>query len=158
MPGHLKEKLTRSSKKDLLSGSYNILVQKPPKSLPQELSVGHGICKIFMQGPPREDLTRISTISFVKDLCRIMKGPLRKECSRISTKARFPRDFTIKMPQTKSLRIPRRRLWRSLRNRNAHGHATRAILCENLQAKCHGREVRPASCASLRSRNAYMDM
>ena len=43
----------------------------------------------------------------------------------------------------------------SLRNRNAHGHVTRGILCGNLQGKCRTLIPRPAFCASLRSRNAY---
>ena len=45
----------------------------------------------------------------------------------------LPREFTMNRPQTKS---PRRRLCGSLRSRNAHGHLTRAILCDNLQEKC----------------------
>ena len=40
-----------------------------------------------MQGPLREDLTRISTRSSVKDLYSIMQGPLREEFSKISTRA-----------------------------------------------------------------------
>ena len=31
-----------------------------------------------MQGPLTEDLTRISTRSSVKDMCRITKGPLKR--------------------------------------------------------------------------------
>ena len=73
------------------SGSYKILIQEPPKSLPQELFVQaplrYGICKIFMQGPRREDLTRISTRSSVKDMHGIMHEPLREEFIRISTKS-----------------------------------------------------------------------
>ena len=73
------------------SGSYKILMQEPPKSLPQELFVQaplrYGICEIFMQGPRREDLTRISTRSSVKDIYTIMHGPLREEFIRISTRS-----------------------------------------------------------------------
>ena len=46
----------------------------------------------------------------------------------------------------------------SLSSRNAHGHLTRAILCENLHEKCRAPEhpeLRPTVCASLRSRNAH---
>ena len=71
-------------------------------------------------------------------LYRIMAGPLREEFSRIST--RVMREFTMKMPQTQSLRTPRRRLCASLRNRNAHGHVTRAFLRENLQEKCRAQD------------------
>ena len=36
------------------SGSYKILIQEPPKSLPvTQAPVRHGMCKIFMQGPLR---------------------------------------------------------------------------------------------------------
>ena len=45
------------------------------------------MCKLLMQGPYREDLTRISTRSSVKDPYRIMQGPLREELSRISTRS-----------------------------------------------------------------------
>ena len=44
----------------------------------------------------------------------------------------------MKMPQTQSLRPPRRRLCASLRNRNAH--VTRAFLRENLQEKCRAQD------------------
>ena len=49
----------------------------PPKSPPEELSYKRlqymdGICKIFMQGPLREDLTRISTRSSHKDLYKTL--------------------------------------------------------------------------------------
>ena len=36
----------------------------------------------------------------------------------------------------------------------AHGHATKAILRENSQAKCRRPRLRPTFCVSLRSRNA----
>ena len=39
--------------------------------------------------------------------------------------------------------------------RNAHGHATGAILCENLQVKCRFPKPRQPFCASLLSRNAH---
>ena len=43
----------------------------------------------------------------------------------------------------------------SLRSRNAHGHLTRAILCENLQEKRRTPIPGTSFCASLRSRNAH---
>ena len=71
-------------------GSYKILIQEPPKNLPQELSykpLRHCMCKTFMQGPLRKDPTRISTTrSSVKDPYRILQGPpqsLRGEFIRI---------------------------------------------------------------------------
>ena len=60
-------------------------------------------------------------------------------------------------------RIPRQKCRRprlrptfcvSLRSRNALGHVTRAILCENLKEKCRRPHLRPTFCASLRNRNA----
>ena len=62
-------------------------------------------------------------------------------------------ELTLKM--TRSLRTPERTLRASLRSRNAHGHATRAILCENLQEKCGGPRSGRRVCASPRSRNAH---
>ena len=44
--------------------------------------------------------------------------------------------------------------WASLRNRNSHGHVTRALPCGNLQGKCRAAGPRRTFCASLRSRNA----
>ena len=67
----------------------------------------------------------------------------------------LPREFTMNRPQTKS---PRRRLCGSLRSRNAHGHLTRAILCDNFAGKMPrskiGTTPRRRLCASLRSQNA----
>ena len=40
-----------------------------------------------MQGPPREDSTRISTRSSSKDVYRMMQGPLKEEFNRISIRA-----------------------------------------------------------------------
>jgi hypothetical protein len=46
-----------------------------------------GICKIFMQGPLREDLTRITTRSPDKALNKIMRRPLRENFTRISARS-----------------------------------------------------------------------
>ena len=43
-----------------------------------------------MQGPLREDFTRISTRSSAKNLCRIRQERLREEFRRMSAKARLP--------------------------------------------------------------------
>ena len=43
----------------------------------------------------------------------------------------------------------------SLRNRNAHGHCTRAISCGNSKEKGRTPILRHSFCASLRSRNAH---
>ena len=48
--------------------------QEPSTRAAIEAPVTHGICKIFMQGPLREDLTRIPTRSSVKDPCAIMQS------------------------------------------------------------------------------------
>ena len=109
--------------------------QQPPTIAFIQAPLGLVICNIFMQGPLREDLTRISTRSSVKDLCSIMQGPLREEFSKISTRPVYVR-FKMKIPQANCLRTPRRTLCVSLRDWHAHGHVTRAILCENLQDKC----------------------
>jgi hypothetical protein len=70
------------------------LIQEPPKRLPEgraliQALLRHGICKLLMQEVPGEDLTTISTRSSVKDPYRRMQGPLRKEFSTISTRARL---------------------------------------------------------------------
>ena len=49
---------------------------------------------------------------------------------------------------------PRPTLCASLRSRHALGHFRRATLCENLQGKCRGPDLRRTFSASLRSRNA----
>jgi len=70
MPAPLRESrkiVKKRTEKDLvLLEPYKILIQEPPKSLPQDQKsfhiqapLAHGICKIFMQGPLREDLTRL---------------------------------------------------------------------------------------------------
>ena len=46
----------------------------------------HGICKIFMQGPPRKDLTTIST-RFWQRPVQIMHGPLQVDFTKISTRS-----------------------------------------------------------------------
>ena len=58
--------------------------------------------------------------------------PAKAKCIWTSEKSRFLREFRGKMPGPKI----GGRLCASLRNRNAHGHVTRAILCENLQEEC----------------------
>ena len=58
--------------------------QEHPRRTFIQARLRHGICKIFRnfsQWPLGEDLTRISTRSSDKDLCRIMQGPLRKRIS-----------------------------------------------------------------------------
>ena len=52
-----------------------------------------------------------------------------------SQKSHIMREFSGKMPQANIKQTPRRRLCASLRSRNAHGHRTRASLCENLQER-----------------------
>ena len=151
--------VTRSSKRTCCcwSGSYKILTQKTfqePPTIPFiQAPLGHVICNIFMQGPLREDLTRISTRSSVKDLYSIMQGPLREEFSKISTRAVYVR-FRMKIPQAKGLRTLRRTLCVSLRNWHALGHVTRAILRENLQEKNAAPQSRRL-CPSPRSRSAH---
>ena len=58
-----------------------------------QANLRRGICKIFKRGPLREDLTRIPTRSPVKDLYRIMQGPLGEEfirvCIRISARSSY---------------------------------------------------------------------
>ena len=82
----IEENLTRSSAKGL-----RLLVERtlqdratrgalePPTRAFIQVPLGHGICKTFMQGPLGKDLTRASTRSSVKDLYRIMQGPVRED-------------------------------------------------------------------------------
>ena len=53
--------------------------QEHPKRAFIEAPLTHGICKIFAQGPLREDLSRISTSSSDKDLHKITQKPLRQD-------------------------------------------------------------------------------
>jgi len=87
-----------------------------PKSLPQKLSCKHlqdGICKLLMQGPLREGLTRISARFSAKDLCRIMQGPLREESAGFSQEPVYARshnenatDPELENPAAQTLREP----------------------------------------------------
>ena len=127
--------VTRSSKRTCCcwSGSYKILTQKTfqePPTIPFiQAPLGHVICNIFMQGPLREDLTRISTRSSVKDLYSIMQGPLREEFSKISTRARSCENLQWKCRKPKARKTPPRRFC----SQNAHALVTRTNLCENIQ-------------------------
>ena len=62
---------------------------------------------------------------------RTHKMPL-PVCTWTSPKKPLMREFTLKMPQTKTLRTRRGRLRASLRNQNTHGLLTKTILCKNL--------------------------
>ena len=64
------------------SRSSSFLIQDLPKSLPDKLSDKH-----LMQEPLREAFARISTRSFVKNLCKVMQGPVGEEFCRMSTRA-----------------------------------------------------------------------
>ena len=68
---------SRSECKDLLlvrilQDLDTISSQEPPTRVFIKAPLRYGICKLLMQGPYREDLTRISTRSSDKDLCKIM--------------------------------------------------------------------------------------
>jgi hypothetical protein len=70
---------SRSECKDLLlvrilQDLDTISSQEPPTRVFIKAPLRYGICKLLMQGPYREDLTRISTRSSDKDLCDIMEG------------------------------------------------------------------------------------
>ena len=62
----------------------------------------HGICKIFMQGPRREDFTRISTRSSHKDLCKIMQGTLRGCEQNLHTVAKCRQNSPNTAPATEN--------------------------------------------------------
>ena len=140
------------------SGSCKIL---PPRASHKraftQAPVRHGICKIVMQGPLslREGLTRISTRSSVKDLYRIMQGPLREEFSRISTKGPSMREFTMTMPRTKSLRTPPRKLCASSRSRNAQWTCHESHFIREFTGKMPRPKIGPCSLASLRSQTTH---
>ena len=149
MPGPLRESHTIVIKGLAAAGApYKILIQEPPKSLPQELSykpLRHDIWKLVTQGPFREHPTRISRRCSVEDMYRITQGPLREESSRISARALLREKLQWKCrPQTQSLKTPQRR----------HGHVTRTMWCENSQVKCRGPTLKLTFCASVHSRNA----
>ena len=62
-------------------------------------------------------------------------------------KSHLVRETTRKMPSPP--------FCANLRSRNAHGHLTRAMLCNSLQKRCRDPTSGPAFCASLRGRNAH---
>ena len=66
-------------------------------------------------------------------------------------KSHIMREFSGKMPQANIKQTPRRRLCASLRSRNAHGHRTRASLCENLQERSRKPDGAPWSSTGLYS-------
>ena len=68
-----------------------------------------------------------------------------------SQKSHIMREFSGKMPQANIKQTPRRRLCASLRSRNAHGHRTRASLCENLQERSRKLDGAPWSSTGLYS-------
>ena len=86
---------------------------------------------------------------FMRLFCGKMRRPetrTNKQCARACAvqipldmqtcqKSHIMREFSGKMPQANIKQTPRRRLCASLRSRNAHGHRTRASLCENLQER-----------------------
>ena len=85
----------------------------------------------------------------------------RSKCTWTCHKSHLMRELTSKMRHATWIPRPRPTLSASVRSRNAHGHVTRAILCENLQVKCgapHGSRDRgphfPRACAVER----HMDM
>ena len=69
--------------------------------------------------------------------------PAQLKFTWTSQKRPFMREFTMKMQQTKTGTTPQLSSCASLRSRNAHGHLTRELLCENLQPKCRGPDGAP---------------
>ena len=90
-----------------------------------------------------EDRSQDREAHFVRACAVEMHMDIRQEqfCGNLQEKCRTP--------------IPGTAFCTSLRNRNAHGHFTRAILCGNLPVKCRTPIPRQAFCASLRNRNAH---
>ena len=97
-------------------------------------------------------------VEIYREKCRMLISgapvscePAQSKCTWTFHKSHVVWKFTGKVPDAN----PRHPFCASLRNRNAHGHFTRAILCGNLQEKCWTLISGPLSCASLRSRNAH---
>ena len=67
--------------------------QLPTKTFMQA-PLTHGMCKIFMQGPPTEDLARISTRSSVKDVFRTLQGPFREDLNKIFSYGPVPENVS----------------------------------------------------------------
>ena len=152
---------TRSSHK----GRYKIM-QGPLRGVQQDL------CKIFSEGPVQNQARPPQRISAGSAQDLVIRTRTRKDVTRISTRPlrRFHQDHfvpacTIKMHMGISqepfdARIyrknvedqSRRAVCASQCSRNAHGHVTRAMSYENLQAKCRVPDPRPTFCASLHSR------
>ena len=100
-----------------------------------------------VQGPVRKDFTRISTKSSQEDLCKIMQGHLgtywgiaagssQDLLTRICTRScKDLKKRTGRASKTIPSEKPKLRptSCASPRSRNAHGHLTRALLCDNLQ-------------------------
>jgi len=71
-----------------------------------------------------------------KPAARTLCEPAQSKRTWTSHESNFMQKFTGKRPQTKSKQNLRRTCCASLRNQNAHGFVTGAILCGNLQEKC----------------------
>ena len=115
---------TRSSRKDL----YEILWDHA-KTLLQKTSPGSPLLKI-MQGPRREDFTKISRRSPHMDLCKIMQGHLR------GFSAGSAQNLFIRTCTRQDLTRIFSRLLRGFHQdpfvrAHTHGHVTRPILCQN---------------------------
>ena len=126
---------------------------EPPTRAFRQAPLRHGICKLLMHRPFREDLTRIFTRPSVKNFSRIKQGPLREEFPRILTRPHYAR-FYEKVSQTQRVTTWRRRLRASLRNRKAR--APRAIVCENLTQKNNPTKSQCTVCVGLYSSTINM--
>ena len=105
-----------------------------------------------MQGPLREDLTRISTRSSVQGLYRIMQGHLREEVSRISARAGLRENLQWKCRRLK-VSEPAPQTW--TQSRQTWTHVARAILCENSEGKCRAQDRDNSFCVSLRNGHGH---
>ena len=87
---------TRSSHKDLQKNLTKIFLPGPLQRSSQEhpgrAFIQATLCKILMQGLPREDLIRICTRSSEKDLYKIMQGSVREDFTRT------PQNLLIRTP------------------------------------------------------------
>ena len=130
-----EENLTRLSKKNLLllERALQDLGTSPPTRAFTQAPLRHDTCKAVMQGPLREDLTRISARSSVQGLYRIMQGPLREEVSRISARAGLHENLQWNCRRLK-VSEPAPQTW--TQSRQTWTHVARAILCENSEGKC----------------------
>ena len=92
-PGSLHDLLTRTCRRQTLTKIFLPgPLQRSSQEHPGRAFIQATLCKILMQGLPREDLIRICTRSSEKDLYKIMQGSVREDFTRT------PQNLLIRTP------------------------------------------------------------